>query len=276
MSGLYDILIKIKNNPGQCLGETSLPYLFVFLNGRKIARQDLGIEISPEERDFYREFQPWIQKKLKVKTTNSWANIIQLFCINDREAFKYFFELLTEFKQREKASEPPAIKESTWKNARSTSPITADKIAGDNFNRLLNKIEAKPALYIGKASILSLQAFLDGCDFARRELNLPLTAAESEFQEFLAWVRVKFHVETEQSWSKIILFHSADENHALERFFQLYDEFLQRQTLPVQALSPTPNSPNQENKKQLLSLVNNLSESAAAKVREFAESLNQM
>ena len=97
MSQFYEILAQIKNQPTQYLGQTSLPHLFVFLKGYKIARRDLGITITSEEQEFYGDFQPWIQKKLKVKTVDSWANSIQLFCINDREAFNYFFELLVEF-----------------------------------------------------------------------------------------------------------------------------------------------------------------------------------
>ncbi|MGE5659587.1 MAG: hypothetical protein ACM37W_23580 [Actinomycetota bacterium] len=268
MSGLYDILAQIQNNPSQYLGQTSLPYLFVFLNGYKMARRDLGLKITPEEQDFYRNFQPWIQQKLKVKTVNSWANIIQLFCI-DREAFQYFFELLTEFSQREKVSEPLPLKEYTWESPQASPPIAGDQ----SFYQLLEKIKAKPALYFGKPSICSLQAFLEGYYWARRELKKPLTEQESKFQEFIAGVRAKFHVETEQTWSSIILFYSSNESNALETFFKLFDEFLQRPTSPTP--SPTQSSSSQGNKKQLLSLVENLSEEAIAKVREFAESLGQ-
>ena len=68
MSQLYEILAQIKNQPTQYLGPTSLPHLFVFLNCYKIARRDLGITITSKEQEFYRDFQAWIQKNLKVKT----------------------------------------------------------------------------------------------------------------------------------------------------------------------------------------------------------------
>jgi hypothetical protein len=95
-----------------------------------------------------------------------------------------------------------------------------------DFYDLLEKIKKRPPAYLGKYSIFSLQSFWDGYDFARRELSLPLTAQETEFREFLKWLREKFKVETGQSWSSIILFHSADEKDALDRFFKLFDEFL--------------------------------------------------
>jgi hypothetical protein len=68
-----------------------------------------------------------------------------------------------------------------------------------NFYDLLQKIRKRPALYLGRHSIFSLQAFLDGYYFARRELDIPLSQQEKEFQDFLQWLRQKFDVETGQS-----------------------------------------------------------------------------
>ena len=99
----------------------------------------------------------------------------------------------------------------------------------DNFYSLLQKIKKRPAMYLGRRSIFSLQAFLDGYYFARRDLGISLTEEESEFQEFIEWMRAKFNVETGQLWSSIVLFHSADEVAALERFFSLFEEFTNRE-----------------------------------------------
>ena len=226
MSQLYETLAQIKNQPAQYLRQTSLPHLFVFLNGYKIAKRDLGITITLEEQKFYRDFQPWIQQKLKIKTVNSWANIIQLFCINDREAFNYFFELLAEFNQGEKPSEPPSLKEYAWKNPQATPPITAD----NNFYQLLDKIKTRPALYLGKRSIFSLQAFLDGYTCAYRQLAIPVTEQEQEIAEFQDWIEKQFNQPSTQSWARIILFYSEDESQALDTFFQLFEDFLQRES----------------------------------------------
>jgi hypothetical protein len=51
----------------------------------------------------------------------------------------------------------------------------------DNFYNLLQKIQKRPALYLGRKSIFSLQAFLDGYYYARREIETHLTAQELEF-----------------------------------------------------------------------------------------------
>lgn len=85
----------------------------------------------------------------------------------------------------------------------------------------------------GRHSISSLQVFLDGYYFARREIGLPLTAQEQEFQD-LKWIRERFKVETGQLWASIILFHAADEKSALDRFFVLFEEFVS-QKKPLEA-----------------------------------------
>lgn len=271
MSQLYDILAQIKNQPTQYLRQTSLPHLFIFLNGYKIARRDLGITITSEEQEFYRDFQPWIQQKLTIKTVNSWANIIQLFCINDREAFNYFFELLAEFNQGEKPSEPPFLKEYAWKNPQATSPIIAD----NNFYQLLDKIKTRPALYLGKRSIFSLQAFLDGYTCACRQLGIPVTEQEQEFAEFQDWIEKQFNRQSSKSWARIILFYSEDESQAIDKFFELFEDFLQRESPPMLTQSFVTSLPENGNKKQINSLLESLSEEALAQVREFAESLYQ-
>ncbi|HBY76035.1 MAG TPA: hypothetical protein DEG47_03275, partial [Cyanobacteria bacterium UBA11148] len=48
-----------------------------------------------------REFQPWIQKRFNVQTVNSWAKIILLYSVDEKEAFTYFFKLLDEFLVRD-------------------------------------------------------------------------------------------------------------------------------------------------------------------------------
>ncbi|AOY82538.1 hypothetical protein BJP36_24110 [Moorena producens JHB] len=105
MSGLYEILPKIKDKPGMYIGKPALNDLFMFLVGYKTARRELGIEPSQEEMEFHREFQPWLQKRFEVQTVNSWATIIRFYTHDEKEAFNYFFKLLDEFLKRDKSEE---------------------------------------------------------------------------------------------------------------------------------------------------------------------------
>lgn len=91
---------------------------------------------------------------------------------------------------------------------------------------LIQKIKKRPSLYLGKPSIEHLQVFLDGYLFARRQLNISLTEQEQQFEGFQGWIEERFNQKNTQSWTKIILFYSQDEQTALSRFFELFDEFI--------------------------------------------------
>ncbi|MGB7441563.1 MAG: hypothetical protein WA919_10880 [Coleofasciculaceae cyanobacterium] len=131
MSGLYGILEKIKQRPGMYLGQPSLSALFMFIVGYKTARLELEITPTEKELEFYREFQPWLQKRFEVNTVSSWTKIILLFSRDEKEAFGYFFELLEEFLNRQKNAEAKGINGNNHKvdsqiNQGDSIPATAD------------------------------------------------------------------------------------------------------------------------------------------------------
>ncbi|RCJ34359.1 hypothetical protein A6770_40870 [Nostoc minutum NIES-26] len=96
----------------------------------------------------------------------------------------------------------------------------------DSFYTLLQEIKKRPTLYLSRRSIFDFQSFYFGYNFSRRQLGIPETHEELEFEEFLQWVRQLYNVETNQSWASIILFHSSDERDALDGLFNLFEEFL--------------------------------------------------
>jgi hypothetical protein len=111
MSKLFEILAKIKTKPGMYIGRASVSDLFHFLVGFKTALRELGVETTAEEMDFYREFQPWVQKKYHVSTSNSWAKIIMLHCGTEQEGFNAFYRLLSEFQNSQKSLEADKLGE---------------------------------------------------------------------------------------------------------------------------------------------------------------------
>jgi len=96
------------------------------------------------------------------------------------------------------------------------------------FYDLLQKIKQRPALYLGKRSLSYLQVFLDAYTFARREMGVKPTEQEQDFEEFQDWIEQRFKQIDTQSWSRIILFYTEDESDALKLFFELFEDFLQR------------------------------------------------
>lgn len=110
-----------------------------------------------------------------------------------------------------------------------TTPVGASSVGNASFYQLLEKIQKRSAMYLGGRSLSRLEAFLGGYFVAKQELGLSLTSEEEHFTRFQDWIQTKYHIQASQSWAKIILFYSTDEAHALDSFFQLWQEF---QTLP--------------------------------------------
>ena len=93
------------------------------------------------------------------------------------------------------------------------------------FYELLDRIQKKPAMYIGSPSISNLFMFLCGYQHAHDLLGTPVTEQEEKFAEFQPWLQKRF-ADTSASWAKIILFYSIDESHAFDSFFDLLEEFI--------------------------------------------------
>lgn len=117
MCTLFDLLEKIKSQPGLFLGTASITNLRMFILGYRFARAEVGITNTEAESDFYKNFQPWLQNRLSIRTVNAWDKIILLTCIDEKAAFDYFFQLLDEFIQRDKSQDiDPILAESTAQN----------------------------------------------------------------------------------------------------------------------------------------------------------------
>ena len=94
---------------------------------------------------------------------------------------------------------------------------------------LLEKIKIKPGLYIGTASITHLRMFILGYRFARSEMDVPTTEEESDFyKKFQPWLQNRLSIHTVSAWDKLIRLTCIDEKAAFDYFFQLLEEFMQR------------------------------------------------
>lgn len=114
MSTLFDLIEKIQTKPGLYLGTASITNLRMFLLGYRFARTEAGITNTETESDFYKNFQPWLQNRLSIRTVNAWDKLILLTCIDEKAAFDYFFQLLNEFLQRDKSQDiDPMLVESS-------------------------------------------------------------------------------------------------------------------------------------------------------------------
>jgi hypothetical protein len=109
MRTLFDLLEKIKTKPGLYIGTASITNLRMFILGYRFSRSEVGITSTEAESDFHKNFQPWLQNRLSIRTVNAWDKLILLTCIDEKAAFDYFFQLLDEFLQRDKSQDIESI-----------------------------------------------------------------------------------------------------------------------------------------------------------------------
>jgi hypothetical protein len=102
-------------------------------------------------------------------------------------------------------------------------------VSYEYFFGLLQRIKERPGMYLGSPSITRLRSFLDGYGMARAELCLPDSEEEQELEGFLEWIQERYKITSNHGWDRIILFFSADEKDAFDKFFNLVEEFLAEQ-----------------------------------------------
>ncbi|MEL6555380.1 MAG: hypothetical protein AAFQ63_18250 [Cyanobacteria bacterium J06621_11] len=71
MSTLFELFDKIKTKPALYIGTSSVTNLRMFIVGYRFARQEVGLNNTQAESDFYKHFQPWLQNKLSIRTVNA-------------------------------------------------------------------------------------------------------------------------------------------------------------------------------------------------------------
>ncbi|MBG1269705.1 hypothetical protein [Nostoc sp. WHI] len=222
MNNLAKLLQDIKDNPTLYLDKPSITCLHSFLIGYLGTLSKLGFT----QKGWAMEgFQEWIQERAKTKVSQSWAGII-LFGGSERSAFYSFFNLFDEFLKREKISknESNEIGENLKFNVDDLKP----RIYDYNLYEIIGRIKKSPGMFLGTASITKFDMYLRGYILAKREVALPPTSQEREFEGFQSWIEEKYGIKSGQSWSKIILFYSVDEHEALQKFFELFEEYLNR------------------------------------------------
>jgi hypothetical protein len=94
MNSYREILKLIREKPTLYIRQRSIFALHVFLLGWYVRSPQMT-----SDREIMMAFQDWIQKKYRINSTQSWADIILFYSINDAEAFEKFFELFDEFMQ---------------------------------------------------------------------------------------------------------------------------------------------------------------------------------
>lgn len=94
---------------------------------------------------------------------------------------------------------------------------------------LIRMIRRQPLMYLTNYSIKEFCAFLAGfncCKIIISESPEYKSNNDLTLSYFRDWVAEKYDVEGRHSWMSILLFFHINESHALDKFFELWDEFL--------------------------------------------------
>ncbi len=95
MSAVIELLKEIRNRrPSMYIGKPSVILLAAFLGGYDYA---LYRHCAIKRDDFFGAFQEWVANRYSVRISQSWENIIQFQCVDEREAMELFWKLLDEF-----------------------------------------------------------------------------------------------------------------------------------------------------------------------------------
>ncbi|GAA6622624.1 hypothetical protein [Scytonema sp. NUACC26] len=220
MKTFSKLLQDIKDNPVLYLGQPSITCLYAFLVGYLGTLSDLKFV---QEASALNGFQQWIQERAKTTVTQSWSGIILFESGSERRAFNSFFkdfEMFLSEQERVESEKTEVGKVFEFNEYNLKTRINYD------FYELLGRIKKRPGMFLGTASITRADMYLRGYILARREVGLAPTEQEREFEGFQSWIRERYGIKSNQSWAKIILFYSMDEHEALERFFELFEEYL--------------------------------------------------
>ncbi|KYC35143.1 hypothetical protein WA1_08225 [Scytonema hofmannii PCC 7110] len=217
MRNFSELLQDIKDNPVRYLDQPSITCLHSFLVGYLSTLSDLGFI---QEGFAMNGFQEWVQERANTTVTQSWAGILLFTCGSERLAFDSFFKDFEKFASQKGRLESERNFESNVDNIKPRRNY--------DIYELLGWIKKRPGMYLGTSSITRLEMILRGYTLARREVGLAPTEQEREFEGFQPWLQQRYGIKSNQSWAKIILFNSMDEREALERFFELFEEYLNR------------------------------------------------
>lgn len=97
------------------------------------------------------------------------------------------------------------------------------------FYDLIENLKKRPAMYLGKASITLLEAFLNGYGVFNEQIDY----GQPSFDGFNDFVGKFYGKHTTAGWKNLILAdHYGNEEEALDRFFVLLDEYQQNSSKP--------------------------------------------
>ncbi len=97
-----------------------------------------------------------------------------------------------------------------------------------NFVEIMEGIRKRPGMYTGEKSLRKLSWYLEGYTFCRNEMDEEEFTFIEEFQEFVEkkYRMDEYNIDFTKSYVDIISLFYGD-YRAVDKFFELYDEFME-------------------------------------------------
>lgn len=92
MVSIKELLFKIKQRPSMYISCNTISCLKAYIDGWM--HRDLN---NITDMELFDEFQDWVVKKFNVRGSQSFAQIILFYSLDEYAALKQFFELFDEF-----------------------------------------------------------------------------------------------------------------------------------------------------------------------------------
>lgn len=92
LNSLEDFVQLIKERPAMYLGGRTITHLKAFIDG-----WFFGIMEEIDDHELLNSFQDWLQKKYKIDSNQSWAQIILFYSMDEYSALDHFFKLFSDF-----------------------------------------------------------------------------------------------------------------------------------------------------------------------------------
>ncbi|MGD1918707.1 MAG: hypothetical protein ACFCAD_07340 [Pleurocapsa sp.] len=94
---------------------------------------------------------------------------------------------------------------------------------------ILERLRKYPALYTGDNTLKSIEAFLAGYWFATDRYEISTHDDLLISNEFHSWVAYRLHFSSSHcGWCNLIYERTNSEKEAVNKFFELYEEFVNR------------------------------------------------
>jgi len=216
VDSLYICLQDIRERPEYYLEEKSIEYLFQFIVGYSSGanlHHNYLYGFDGFVHSYYCDKNKLLGRERDVFIgTRNWMKMIVEESNCQEEAFNMFYKLLDEFTEAKKRRE---------------------EMPKDSLYIWLEKIRERPALYLGKKSLTYLFYFIKGYCTA---VNYDCITGFDEFvyshycnKKKLVGVERDLFIEN-SNWMRIIIAESKFQEEAFDRFYELFDEFIEVNT----------------------------------------------